>query len=91
MNAPVRGTRTHTFSQPEPVSAGVGIIWHQQGGTAMSGEDKVRNVAERAKGKVKETAGKAVGNKRLTAEGKADQVSGDAKQAGEKIKDVFKH
>ncbi|MDH6580472.1 CsbD family protein [Kitasatospora sp. MAP5-34] len=57
----------------------------------MSGEDKVRNVAERAKGKVKETAGKAVGNKRLTAEGKADQVSGDAKQAGEKIKDVFKH
>ncbi|MDH6129024.1 CsbD family protein [Kitasatospora sp. GP82] len=57
----------------------------------MSGEDKVKNVAEKAKGKAKEAAGKAVGNERLTAEGKADQVSGDAKQAGEKIKDVFKH
>ncbi|TQF01149.1 CsbD family protein [Kitasatospora acidiphila] len=57
----------------------------------MSGEDKVKNVAEKAKGKAKEAAGKAVGNERLTAEGKADQVSGDAKQAGEKVKDVFKH
>ncbi|MDH6143497.1 MULTISPECIES: CsbD family protein [Kitasatospora] len=57
----------------------------------MSGEDKVKNVAEKAKGKAKEAAGKAVGNERLTAEGKADQVSGDAKQAGEKVKDAFKH
>ncbi|GAA1068891.1 CsbD family protein [Kitasatospora nipponensis] len=56
----------------------------------MSGEDKVKNVAEKAKGKVKETAGKAVGNERLTAEGKADQAKGDLKQAGEKVKDVFK-
>ncbi|MFE2727436.1 CsbD family protein [Kitasatospora sp. NPDC059327] len=57
----------------------------------MSGEDKAKNIAQKAKGKAKETVGKAVGNERLTAEGKADQVSGDAKQAGEKIKDVFKH
>ncbi|MGV9269067.1 CsbD family protein [Kitasatospora sp. NPDC003701] len=57
----------------------------------MSGEDKAKNIAEKAKGKAKEAAGKAVGNERLTAEGKADQMSGDAKQAGEKIKDVFKH
>ncbi|MFF1905918.1 CsbD family protein [Kitasatospora sp. NPDC058218] len=57
----------------------------------MSAEDKAKNIAEKAKGKAKEAAGKAVGNERLTAEGKADQVSGDAKQAGEKIKDVFKH
>ncbi|MFJ9948502.1 CsbD family protein [Kitasatospora sp. NPDC091207] len=57
----------------------------------MSGEDKAKNIAQKAKGKAEEAAGKAVGNERLTAEGKADQVSGDAKQAGEKIKDVFKH
>ncbi|MCX4751498.1 CsbD family protein [Kitasatospora sp. NBC_01287] len=56
----------------------------------MSGEDKARNLAEKGKGKAKEAVGKAVGNERLTAEGKADQAKGDVKQAGEKIKDAFK-
>ncbi|MBC3841143.1 CsbD family protein [Streptacidiphilus sp. 4-A2] len=56
----------------------------------MSTGDKAANLSEKAKGKVKETAGKVVGNERLQAEGKGDQVKGDAKQAGEKVKDVFK-
>lgn len=56
----------------------------------MSTEDKVGNAADKAKGKVKETAGKAVGNERLTAEGRADQAKGDAKQAVEKAKDALK-
>ncbi len=57
----------------------------------MSTSDKAANAGEQAKGKVKETAGKVVGNERLEAEGKGDQVKGDAKQAAEKIKDIFKH
>ncbi|WP_329560430.1 CsbD family protein [Kitasatospora sp. NBC_01266] len=56
----------------------------------MSGEDKIKNAAEKAKGKAKEATGQAVGNERLTAEGKADQAKGDLKQAGEKLKDVLK-
>ncbi|AEW99822.1 CsbD family protein [Streptantibioticus cattleyicolor] len=56
----------------------------------MSGADKADNATKKAKGKLKEAAGKTVGNERLTAEGEADQVAADAKQAGEKIKDVFK-
>jgi uncharacterized protein YjbJ (UPF0337 family) len=56
----------------------------------MSAEDKVKNTAETAKGKVKEGAGKATGNESLEAEGHADRAKGDLKQAGEKIKDVFK-
>ena len=56
----------------------------------MSTEDKAGNTADKVKGKAKETVGKAVGNERLTAEGRADQVKGDAKQAVEKAKDVFK-
>nr|WP_202555290.1 CsbD family protein [Streptomyces sp. SID4950] len=43
------------------------------------------------KGKAKETVGRAVGNERMTAEGRADQMKGDARQAKEKAKDVFKH
>ncbi|WP_327071376.1 CsbD family protein [Kitasatospora sp. NBC_01250] len=57
----------------------------------MSTGDKIENVGDKLKGKVKETAGKAVGNERLEAEGKADQVKGDVKQAGEHVKDAFKH
>jgi uncharacterized protein YjbJ (UPF0337 family) len=56
----------------------------------MSAEDKVKNTAEQAKGKVKEGAGKVTGNESLRAEGRGDQAKGDLKQAGEKVKDVFK-
>ncbi|GAA4877564.1 CsbD family protein [Kitasatospora terrestris] len=56
----------------------------------MSTGDKIENTGDKAKGKVKETVGKAVGNERLEAEGKADQVKGDLKQAGEHVKDAFK-
>ncbi|WP_285592560.1 CsbD family protein [Actinomycetospora sp. NBRC 106378] len=56
----------------------------------MSGADKAENKGEELKGKVKESAGSAVGNESLEAEGKADQTKGSLKQAGEKVKDVFK-
>jgi uncharacterized protein YjbJ (UPF0337 family) len=56
----------------------------------MATTDKVENTAQQAKGKLKETVGKVSGNDKLRAEGKADQVKGDIKQAGEKLKDVFK-
>jgi uncharacterized protein YjbJ (UPF0337 family) len=56
----------------------------------MSAEDKAKNTAEQAKGKVKEDAGKLTGNESLEAEGHADQAKGNLKHAGEKVKDVFK-
>jgi uncharacterized protein YjbJ (UPF0337 family) len=56
----------------------------------MSGIDKAKNKAEELGGKGKEAVGDATDNRDLQAEGKADQVSGNLKQAGEKVKDVFK-
>ncbi|MDI6100327.1 CsbD family protein [Actinoplanes sp. NEAU-A12] len=56
----------------------------------MSFDDKVDNKAEEVGGKVKEGVGKATDDERLEAEGKADQRASNIKQAGEKIKDVFK-
>jgi uncharacterized protein YjbJ (UPF0337 family) len=56
----------------------------------MSLEDNASNKAEELKGQVKEQTGKATGNEELKAEGKADQASGNLKQAGEKVKDAFK-
>ncbi|CAM5655611.1 CsbD family protein [Streptomyces chartreusis] len=57
----------------------------------MAKEEKARAAKEQAKGKAKEAVGRVVGNERMTAEGKADQMKGDARQAKEKGKDTFKH
>ena len=56
----------------------------------MSGLDKMKNKAEELQGHGKEAAGKATDDPDLQAEGKADQASGNLKQAGEKVKDIFK-
>lgn len=56
----------------------------------MGAVDKSKNTAQRAKGKIKEAAGKATGNERLRRQGKADQMKGKIKQAGEKVKDALR-
>ncbi|GIF44215.1 CsbD family protein [Actinoplanes xinjiangensis] len=56
----------------------------------MAFDDKVDNKAEELGGKVKEGVGKATDDERLEAEGKTDQKASNLKQAGEKIKDVFR-
>ena len=57
----------------------------------MALDDKISNKAEELKGKAKEAVGHVTGNEQMEAEGKVDQAKGNIKQAGEKIKDVFKH
>jgi uncharacterized protein YjbJ (UPF0337 family) len=56
----------------------------------VSAIDKAKDKLQVAKGKAKETAGKATDDDELIVEGKTDQVSGNLKQAGEKVKDAFK-
>lgn len=56
----------------------------------ISSEKKTDNKIQEAKGKVKESVGKAVGNESLEAEGKKDQTVGSLKNAGEKVKDAFR-
>jgi len=62
------------------------------GGTEehMSGIDKAKNKVEEVGGKAKEGAGEVTGDDNLKAEGKGDQAKGKLKEAGEKVKDVFK-
>ncbi|GAB2755488.1 CsbD family protein [Streptomyces bullii] len=57
----------------------------------MAGEQKSKAKREQVKGKAKEAVGRAVGDERLEAEGRTEQAKGDARQAKEKTKDVFKH
>ena len=57
----------------------------------MSTGDKIRHKAEELKGAAKEKLGDATDDRDLQAEGKKDQSKADLKQAGEKVKDAFKH
>jgi uncharacterized protein YjbJ (UPF0337 family) len=56
----------------------------------MGAADKAQNKAEELKGKGKEAAGRATDDEELEAEGQVDQGAANLKQAGEKVKDVFK-
>lgn len=57
----------------------------------MSATDKIKNSAQNVTGKAKEAVGKSTDNERLENEGRADRASANLKQAGEKVKDAFKH
>jgi uncharacterized protein YjbJ (UPF0337 family) len=59
-------------------------------GFVMSGTDKLQNKAQELAGQGKEALGKATDDRDLEAEGHKDQAAGNAKQAGEKVKDIFK-
>lgn len=54
-----------------------------------STQDKAEGTAKDLKGKVKEGAGRVVGNERLQAEGRADQIEGKAQKKVGDIKKVF--
>jgi uncharacterized protein YjbJ (UPF0337 family) len=56
----------------------------------MSSLDKAKNKAQEIKGSAKKAVGKATNDRSLEAEGKGDQVAGNLKQAGEKVKDAVK-
>lgn len=55
----------------------------------MGNKDKARNILQIAMGKMKQATGKRVGNPKLEASGRSDQMTGNLKQAGEKVKDAF--
>jgi uncharacterized protein YjbJ (UPF0337 family) len=56
----------------------------------VSFADKLRNKAQELRGRIKRDTGEVTGDRRLQAEGRADQVMGNLKQAGEKVKDAFR-
>jgi uncharacterized protein YjbJ (UPF0337 family) len=80
MPVPGRGTarryETHPFDREEH---DVGL------------DDKVKNEATEAKGKVKESAGSATGNESLESEGKADQGEAKVKETGRHAKEAVKN
>jgi uncharacterized protein YjbJ (UPF0337 family) len=70
------------------------LTWTPDGlqgkGRAVSVSKKAKGQAEAAKGKVKKGTGKALGDPVLEGKGKGEQVKGNLKQAGQKVKDAAK-
>jgi uncharacterized protein YjbJ (UPF0337 family) len=56
----------------------------------VSFTDKVRNKAQQLRGRIKRNTGEVTGDRSLQARGRADEVKGNLKQTGEKIKDAFR-
>jgi uncharacterized protein YjbJ (UPF0337 family) len=56
----------------------------------MMDREHVKGVADKAKGAVKDVAGKATGDKELETEGKMDKAKGDLHKAAGDVKDAFR-
>ena len=54
-------------------------------------KDRIAGAAKQAKGAIKETVGKAVGDTKLTAEGKSDKANGKVQNAIGGLKDALKN
>jgi len=52
--------------------------------------DRIKGSANQAKGKIKEVAGKALGDSKLQSEGVADQIKGKVQNAVGGVKDAVK-
>jgi uncharacterized protein YjbJ (UPF0337 family) len=59
-------------------------------GDQVMDKDRIKGSAEQAKGKVKEVAGKATGDKKLQGEGKAEKVDGKIRNAVGGLKDAVR-
>ena len=57
----------------------------------LSATDKAKNKIEDLGGKAKESIGKITGDRDTENEGRGDQAKSALKDAGEKVKDAFKH
>jgi uncharacterized protein YjbJ (UPF0337 family) len=56
----------------------------------MSKKDKAKNMLQILRGKTKRSLGSATHDKGLKADGENDQMIGNMKQAGEKVKDALR-
>jgi uncharacterized protein YjbJ (UPF0337 family) len=59
--------------------------------TVMSVMNRLRNAVEHSRGRAKETARRATGNRRMTARGRRTQLKSDVKRTVKKLTDGGKH
>jgi uncharacterized protein YjbJ (UPF0337 family) len=77
-------------SRRRPEYGGLATLGVEGKEAVVSFADKFRDKAQVLRGRVKRNTGKVIGDRRLQAEGSADKMMGNLKQAGEKVKDAFR-
>jgi uncharacterized protein YjbJ (UPF0337 family) len=58
---------------------------------AVMDKEHIKGAADKAKGAVKDAAGKLMNDKELQAEGKMDKAKGNAREALGDVKDAVRH
>jgi uncharacterized protein YjbJ (UPF0337 family) len=83
----VPGTKIELY-QLEDIGTTISVIFNRRSTMKSSIQDKAEGKWHKVKGKLKQVAGKAVGNRDLEAEGKAENVDGKVQEKIGEIKDV---
>jgi uncharacterized protein YjbJ (UPF0337 family) len=68
----------------------VAVVEIMQSGVSNMDKDRIKGMAERAKGKVKEWSGKVTGDTKTEVEGKSDQIKGKVQNAVGGLKDAVR-
>jgi uncharacterized protein YjbJ (UPF0337 family) len=67
------------------------VVAHVQIGRTAMDREHVKGAADKAKGAIKEGAGKLTGDKEMEAEGKIDKAKGSAHNAAGDVKDAARN
>lgn len=86
-----RGTAPGREPFPIPVAALVAKAWSRRRTARSSTTDTIKGLANEAVGNVKQGIGSATGNDKLKAEGKAQELKGEAQKTTGDVKDGAKH
>jgi uncharacterized protein YjbJ (UPF0337 family) len=70
---------------------GIVFLWNLDERTKQMDKNRIEGSLDKAKGSVKDAAGKVMGNDRLRAEGQADKIKGEVKEAAGKTADTVRH
>jgi uncharacterized protein YjbJ (UPF0337 family) len=81
------GRLTQNITAASGCTACEGVITWRDGSTD---KDRIAGAAKQAKGVIKEAVGKAVGDAKLTADGKSDKVAGQFQNAVGGLKDSLR-
>lgn len=82
--------QTPALLRTRPIRSLMHEEFHPQKENLVMNKDRIAGSAKEIKGSIKETIGRAIGDAKLEADGKADQVEGKVQNAVGGIEDVLK-
>ena len=91
MSANVAATALQVMSSEEPLRNPFVVPYRRQQRNTIMDREHVKGAADKAKGAIKEGAGKLTGDKDLETEGKIDKAKGSVHNAAGDVKDAARN